>query len=172
MIKYKWYSIVSGDDPLLQGDFLDSCPFIMPTTELESLEFDTIAQEYNIVILSQSCDLIQKKINMVLVCPYWALNDIIQQYPNFNSKKWKNSLRKGFVQSYHLLNKCNLKGFEKDFLVVDFKNVFGVPYNFIIQFAKKSKKRVRLESPYKEHLSQEFARFIMRVGLPEDIPPF
>ena len=32
--------------------------------------------------------------------------------------------------------------------------------------------RLRLNPPYREHLSQAFARFCMRVGLPVDIPPF
>jgi hypothetical protein len=31
---------------------------------------------------------------------------------------------------------------------------------------------VILLPPYREHLSQAFARFFMRVGLPVDIPPF
>jgi hypothetical protein len=26
--------------------------------------------------------------------------------------------------------------------------------------------------PYREHLSQAFARFFMRVGLPVEVPPF
>jgi hypothetical protein len=36
----------------------------------------------------------------------------------------------------------------------------------------KAAKRLRLLPPYREHLSQSFARFFMRVGLPIDIPPF
>jgi hypothetical protein len=32
--------------------------------------------------------------------------------------------------------------------------------------------RLRLLPPYREHLSQSFARFFMRVGLPVDIPSF
>ena len=172
MTKYKWYSVVSSNDPLLQGDFLDSCPLIIPTSDLDSLEITTIVKTYNIIIMSQSCDLVQNKIDMVLVCPYWSLEELVEQHPQLNKKKWKNDLRKGFVQSYHLLNRCDIKGFEKDYLVVDFRNVYGVPINYISESARKFKKRLRLESPYKEHLSQEFARFIMRVGLPEDIPPF
>ena len=32
--------------------------------------------------------------------------------------------------------------------------------------------RWRLQSPFREHFSQAFARFFMRVGLPAAIPPF
>ena len=33
-------------------------------------------------------------------------------------------------------------------------------------------RRLRLLPPYREHLSQSFARFFMRVGLPIDTPSF
>jgi hypothetical protein len=59
-----------------------------------------------------------------------------------------------------------------DFLVVDFRNAYGVPYNFLIDYVKKTERRLSLFSPYKEHLSQSFARFFMKVGLPIDIDPF
>jgi len=45
-------------------------------------------------------------------------------------------------------------------------------FDFLINFAKQKDQRLRLLPPYREHLSQAFARFFMRVGLPSDIPPF
>jgi len=47
-----------------------------------------------------------------------------------------------------------------------------VPFDFIVDLAKKKGKRLRLLPPYREHLSQAFARFFIRVGLPVDIPQF
>jgi hypothetical protein len=40
------------------------------------------------------------------------------------------------------------------------------------EFAHQMGDRLRLLPPYREHLSQAFARLFMRVGLPADIPPF
>jgi hypothetical protein len=40
------------------------------------------------------------------------------------------------------------------------------------EFANAAGHRLRLLPPYREHLSQAFARLFMRVGLPADIPPF
>jgi hypothetical protein len=71
-----------------------------------------------------------------------------------------------------MLNKCELPCFNNEFLVVDFHNVYGVPYAFLDSLLKGQGKRLRLLPPYREHLSQAFARFFMRVGLPVDIPPF
>ena len=70
------------------------------------------------------------------------------------------------------LNKCELEGFVADFQVVDFRNVYGVPLDFLIDLSKRNGKRLRLMPPYREHLSQAFARFFMRVGLPVDIDLF
>lgn len=56
--------------------------------------------------------------------------------------------------------------------IVDFHNVYGVPLEFARRFADGKGKRLRLLPPYREHLSQAFARFFMRVGLPTDIPKF
>jgi len=38
-----------------------------------------------------------------------------------------------------------------------------------MSFAKTCNRRL---PPYREHLSQAFARYFMRVGLPQDITPF
>ena len=81
-------------------------------------------------------------------------------------------MRRDELPGYHMLNKCELVDFNTDFLIVDFRNVFGVSIELMLKLAKTQENRIRLMSPYRERLSQSFARFFMRVGLPEDIPPF
>jgi len=68
--------------------------------------------------------------------------------PFFKSSNGKEELRRGNVAGYH------------------------VSIDFLIDLIKKKDKRLRLLPPYREHLSQAFARFFMRVGLPVDIPEF
>ena len=172
MKKYPWYEIVNGSSPLLQGDFVDSCPVVVPPTAIESEKVSAEVIEYDVVIMSQSCDLVQKKLDLVLVCPIWPLKEFENRSDFFKSRKGKEALRQGNVPGYHLLNKCNLDSFNKDYLVVDFRSVYSVPFDFIVDLAKKKGKRLRLLPPYREHLSQAFARFFMRVGLPVDIPQF
>jgi len=168
MDDYPWYEIVDGSEPILQGDFVSSCPIVLPTLAMESeKQVSADVVEYNVVIMSQSCDLMHRKLDLVLVCPIWPLGEVESDY--FKSREGKNQLRQGNVPGYHLLNKCDMEGFETDYLVVDFRNVYGVPFNYL---AKRSDRRLRLLPPYREHLSQAFARFFMRVGLPVDIPPF
>jgi hypothetical protein len=55
-------------------------------------------------------------------------------------------------------------------MVVDFHEVFSLPLDFLQAWVRaRGQARLRLCPPYREHLSQSFARFFMRVGLPQDI---
>ncbi len=80
--------------------------------------------------------------------------------------------RKGQLIRHHVLNKCELENANREFRIVDFRCIYTLPLDFCREFAAKSGNRIRLLSPYREHLSQSFARLFMRVGLPADIPPF
>lgn len=59
-----------------------------------------------------------------------------------------------------------------DSLVVDFRQIYSLPINFLRNFAAKAEIRKRLKSPYLEHTAQSFGRFLMRVGLPSGIEQF
>jgi hypothetical protein len=172
---YPWYDIVDGDESLLQGDFVKECPIVIPASEISNggeARIEGRIIKYNIVVMSQSCDLVERKIDLVLVCPLWSLKEFGEENSYYTQKKGKEALRRGYLPGYHLLNKCERNGFETDFLVVDFRSVYSVPLDFIFELARKGGRRLRLLPPYREHLSQAFARFFMRVGLPVDIPPF
>jgi len=172
MEEYPWYTIINGKEPLLQGDFINSCPVVIPPIAIESAKVSAEVIEYDVAILSQSCDLEQRNIYLVLVCPVWPLSEFENRSNFFKSKKGKKALSQGNVPGYHLLNKCEINGFKTDFLVVDFRSVYSVPFDFILELSRKRERRLRLLPPYREHLSQAFARFFMRVGLPIDIPLF
>lgn len=170
--KYPWYEIVDSSENLLQGDFIKECPVIVPPSEISD-EMEARVREYNVIVMSQSCDLVQKNLDLVLVCPIWSLSEFEKKSSFYESKEGKEALRRGHSPGYHLLNKCELDGFKTDnYLVVDFRSVYSVPFDFILDLATKRGRRLRLLPPYREHLSQAFARFFMRVGLPVDIPSF
>lgn len=171
LMKYDWYEIIEGDE-IQQGDIIRSCPILVPPSTLTRIEQDIKVEEYDVIVMSQSCDLAQQKINLVLVCPIWTLEEFEQENSNYKSPKMKEAIRRGEVPGYHMLNRCEIPGFESSYQIVDFKNTYAVHFNFLKKFTATLGKRVRLLSPYKEHLSQAFARFFMRVGLPTDIPSF
>lgn len=172
---YPWYNILSSEEDLQQGDFIQNCPIIIPSRLLEEGEsVETKINLMNVIILTQSCDLAHKKIENILVCPYYNgkyfLNKALSADIRIKSKsciKKLDEIRRGLQPSYHLLNKQ--EGIFDDYLVVDFKNVYGIHYSTLENIVKKQNERIRLLPPYREHLSQAFARYFMRVGLPQDI---
>lgn len=174
-MKDGWFEILEfGDETLLQGDVFFSCPFIYPPAIIDFSEGDTLEVDIakaDVIVLSQSCDLENDKITIVLVCPLIPLGDFWHAQ-DATSKKAKKSvfskLTQGALPGFHPLAPFPDDG---QYFIVDFKNVFGVHIDFLREFCKKQERRVRLNQPYREHLSQGFARFFMRVGLPQGIVP-
>ena len=151
MKEYPWYEIVESDDSLSQGDIFDSCPVVVPRTAI-SREGDLVPADvihYDVVVMSQSCDLEYKNLALVLVCPIWSLGEFGESRNYYESKKGKESLRRGHQPGYHLLNKCELEGFEQDYKVVDFRNVYGVQFEMLVEFSKEIERRTRLLPPYR-----------------------
>lgn len=81
-------------------------------------------------------------------------------------------MRQGHNPAYHMLAACSIDGVQRDIRVADFRTVFSLPVAFAGRIAVKNGRRLRLRSPYREHFSQAFARFFMRVALPIEIPKF
>jgi len=171
MDQYPWYERVVKSDAILQGDIIVGCSIVVPTEKIEEGVVPARILEYDVVVMSQSCDLVNDKLELVLVCPIWPLSTMQKKDSYFESKDGKNNLLQGSLPGYHLLNKCELEGFESEHIVVDFRSVFSVHINTLKNICELREKRLRLLPPYREHLAQAFARFFMRVGLPVDIEP-
>jgi hypothetical protein len=173
MTGYDWYAIVEAEEGLRQGDLIDACPIVVPPPTIKvGEEVDIEVVQYNVVVMSQSCDLEERKIDLVLTCPIWTMTEFVTTNKHFVSSKAKEGLWQGNAPGYHLLNRCDVKGFETEYLVADFRAVYSVSISVLEDYVKNAGKRRRLLPPYREHLSQAFARFFMRVGLPVDIPKF
>jgi hypothetical protein len=173
-MEYPWYSIIEQNNDLQQGDFITDCPVVIPPATLNLKDIpDVDVKKMDAVVLTQSCDLVNKNIENILVCRYFSLSDFfaeLQKEQTLNAKRRKSildNMRKGHLFSYHLLNKH--EDVFDDYLVVDFKNVYGIHRSTLNELTKQLKTRIRLLPPYREHLSQAFARYFMRVGLPQDI---
>lgn len=85
-----------------------------------------------------------------------------------NEKEIKKNIEgiiKGQQNALHIINEYKSEEFSQDYYIINFKDIFSVP----VEIAKNNGKRLRLCPPYREHLSQAFARYFMRVGLPINI---
>jgi hypothetical protein len=171
---YPWYRLVHGTD-LAQGDILERCPVFLPPADLAEKPLAEAAftwQERDVIIISQTCDLVpgREKITEVLLCSAWSRSELTSGH--LATARGLEDARRGNLPGYQLLAPCDLSGFARELRIVDFRRVYSLPLAYIRQRAAMAGDRLRLLPPYREHLSQAFARFFMRVGLPVDIPPF
>ena len=172
--EYPWYGTVDGDD-IEQGDILENCPVFLPPDDLDLASPETATfpwEDRDVIVMSQSCDMVKsrEKVTEVLLCALWNQSELIEGH--LATPKGMEDARRGNLPGFHVLAECSLSGFEREVRVVDFRRIYSLPISFIRRRLLSSGPRIRLLPPYKEHLSQAFARFFMRVGLPVDIPPF
>jgi len=177
-----WYTFLQEHDILEQGDIIYKCPSIINPDDFD-YQIDVERHQENInvgimlldiIVLSQSCDIVNDKTPMIVACPFIKITDFFKQSKNELSKKEKikqfEKMQEGHIHRYHLLE-CSKYHNIVEPIVVDFGNVRSLKTSFLKKFVSKqnTKERVRLQSPYREHLSQSFAKYFMRVGLPSGV---
>jgi hypothetical protein len=160
---------------LRQGDWIPTCdvPICswMSNTE-DTADLDVEIQTKDLIVLTQSCDLENKKARFVALCPIYSLQDFEKTNPRFMQKGQWNEVRRGRVEGLHLLASPQNPSDSRSALVVDFREIHSLPIEYLMAHVTELDDRWRLKSPFLEHFSQNFARFFMRVGLPSAVPEF
>lgn len=185
-----WYAVVDANTALTQGDLIFDCPLIAWNSEpvdlagqdeLEVLKAVNHATVADVVVMTQACDLAHDKVSNVILCPHLSLSEyrgyweaeMRAQAQNPTDKAWRGTcddIREGHVWNLAILNRREEGPLMLDHRIVDFHEVFSVPRAFLESFlGQRGDQRPRLLPPYREHLSQAFARFFMRVGLPTPV---
>lgn len=173
-MNYPWYEAVE-DDTLEQGDLFDNCPVFFPPDDLARIPLVEAVfawREQDVIVISQTCDMVKgrEKLSEALLCPVWSRSELKDGF--LSTPKGMEEARRGNLPGFHVLASCELPGKEREVRVVDFRRVYSLPLSFLRHRSIITPSRLRLLPPYREHLSQAFARFFMRVGLPADIAPF
>src|SRR5690349_6119109 len=113
---YPWYEVLENSKQIQQGDFIADCPIIVPPSNFSlpeegvdqiNLEEELEAKTLNVVVVSQSCDLENGKIEIVLVCPYYTIDYFFKNLPaNDQTGKGRarkiEALKQGNLPGYHL----------------------------------------------------------------------
>ncbi len=166
-----WEKVAESN--LHQGDHLPDCavPIFLdpsPTLKTQQVPIDV----FDLIVLTQSCDLEKNNVRLVAMCPIAPIETFERKSPEYKKKgKW-NEVRKGRIEGLHMLGALNNPTNNRDALVVDFREIYSLPFEYLVKHATGLGPRWRLKSPFLEHFSQAFARFFMRVGLPSTIPEF
>lgn len=174
---FPWYGIAGPTQPLEQGDILRDFPHVVPQ-QIPSftggqVDVPVSVQQFDSIILTQSCDLVNKpKPISVVLCPVYSLDDFVAADPSFKTNGMKEKIRRGEVIGIHMINEGNQGANAIPISVVDFRKTWTCPLPVVDKFRSSGPERFRLRPPYREQLAQAYARFIMRIGLPQDIPRF
>ena len=182
-----WYDIVDADEPLTQADIIEDCPLLVwdedvsgaDDLSISGLQAKRSAKAGDVIVMTQACDLEHDKVNAVILCPCDLLtkmrSDMEATFLRRNETLTKKAIGKicekairGEFPNLCMLNHSGTAEHPKDdHRVVDFQEVYTLPRSFLSRIVRsRGRQRLRLKSPYREHVSQAFARFFMRVGLP------
>lgn len=178
-----WYEVVSADAPLTQGDLIRDCRLLVWKPAAASASLADWAEERaaDVIVMTQACDLEHRKVANVVLAPVLPLlayraaweERLRQRNQNPSEKAWRRTVEDiaaGYVWNQSLLERFDHAEVGTDIQVVEFQEVYTVPRLFLESLlAQRGRPRLRLLSPYREYLSQSFARFFMRVGLPQAI---
>lgn len=174
-----WKLTVSGEHE--QGDLLFDLPVVTESTITVDGDDTTVTsrvEHLDAIILTQTCDLANAKLPTVLVARVlpWSRFAEAQLHAGnqaVRSKGYLLALLRGDLPPLSLLHERTAAP-QLPWSVVDFRLLSTVQRSRLDDLVTQpgSKQRLRLVSPYKEHLAQAFTRFFMRVGLPHDAAGF
>lgn len=166
-----WYQRLPSESLPVQGELLWAYPLREVVEEADG----GLAVEERIsdlIVLSQSCDLENQKIDRVLVAPTHRLEAWIQRNPLDLERM--DDIRQGLDTTLYLLPAWP-GGPRADLAedrVVDLADGWTERRQAIERACATSGPRLALRSPALEHFSQAVARSFMRVGLEPGVPSF
>jgi hypothetical protein len=155
-----WYG--PALENLQQGDLLIDFPVLL-TTERPTGGWGLSRRHATMAILTQSCDLLKPRQDTILLVPLVTYSELKAQDSSVQASQYKKALLQGTAIAEFLLPPLENTN---EWLVAMFRNVVSSPKKYVTD---NMRSRVALESPYREHFAQGYARFVMRVGLPSGL---
>jgi hypothetical protein len=129
---------------------------------------------YRLIVLTQSCDLVPRsgQRDQVLLCRLRDAAELLTTDGRWSNKAKSafKHIRAGRKPEHHLIHDWDSPLDSKKAKAADFREVYSVPRDYLERHAVTLGLRPRLNPPYREHFSQAYARYHMRVGLPSGLP--
>ena len=173
-----WYELAEGPN-LEQGDILPRFPLTIVDAGLPASENiqDGPAPFINIlivdvIVLSQSCDIAvqpdgRRRVEHVVVCPVWEVATPNERF----SRSMIGNVLAGRAPTWHALAPSTLPGLERPHLFMELRRILTVPVEWAEAIAAQRSPRLRLRSPWREHMAAAVGNLFSRPALPYPIPP-
>lgn len=152
-----------NSEPLFQGDIIDSCPLIF--WECFQADDEVIRKpleiDVRVVVLTQSCDLDNKKSTRVQVAVVHETKLLVQQGV-LKAATIRDHVRLHRMFGWYFLEQSDLLAES----IVDFRDIHTVSRLLIDDLVAKGLRICTMVSPYREHLAKHFADTFSRIALP------
>lgn len=133
-----WWVSTNGRQ-LAQGDLLPNChvPWFVSTAQnQDGSPLDVEVKYQRLIIVTQSCDLENNKVDFVALCPIHTLSEFCITNPHYEqSKNWE-SVRLGKQHSLHMLASFDCPIDNRQSLVVDFGQIVSLPIDYLSTHAE------------------------------------
>ena len=160
------YSHPNINEPLDQGDLLDDCPVASITAN----EVGRVAQSkfaidlHRVLAMTQTCDLAMAKTRSIVVASVFDAQAMIDE-GLVKAADVKGPIRAGRSFGVYFLPADSEASLGE--MIVDLRRLHTVGPEFLDALRLAGKRRLRLLTPYREHLAKHFADTYSRIGLPQ-----
>jgi hypothetical protein len=92
---------------IMQGDIIPKCPHAIPPAGIHSDTENATVKiiRDDVIVMNQTCDIAQKKLKFILVCPISTLTRLGETNAHFKVENNKEALRRGYnMVSFCLMN--------------------------------------------------------------------
>lgn len=177
-----WYEVYDGPD-LMQGDILQDCAVHVFDEQVpaESSSSGPVplsgwVEKYTVAVLTQSCDLAVQKdgrrdVDRVVVCPVWSLSEFCSIDAKYGSSSFLGNVRSGRVRGWYVMEPCRIEGYKTEHLFLEMRRMFIIPIAWAESVTTRGP-RLRLRSPWREHVGEAVGTYFGRVALPSPVSQF
>src|SRR5205823_3837166 len=126
-----WWAQWRGDD-LAQGDLLPGCqvPHFGDDFGKTGVAEVVPVIRANLIVVTQSCDLVNRKVPQVALCPIASLFSIEQTTPHIWKKEEWEKVRMGRREGLYMLASPEHPENNRESFIVDFKQIYSLPLPF------------------------------------------
>lgn len=152
---------------LEQGTVLRGIRVFEESKDSTPEQLDVAVRFIDAIVLTQSCDIRKPAQTRLLVAEVRTYRDVaIERGGKFRGKSYRKELVDGLAVAEFVVPPAEI-AFD-DWSIVNFRELYAIDRDGLLD----AEHYVALASPYREHLGQAFARFMMRVGLPTGLDEF
>ncbi len=157
--------IAAPDAQIEQGDLFTDCPIpILPEPTAAGVNGKVIVPTSRVVVLTQTCDLVQQKAARATVAIVYPAQLMIDRGV-LKSQTIRDQIRPGKMYGWYYLPSDDALSLPET--VIDLRDLHTLPIGVLNQLVADGKRVARLVTPFREHLAQHFAVTYMRIALPE-----